>query len=397
MDFTQFLAGPLCTMLLGDLGAEVIKLENPHTGGDNTRYTPEIINNTGSNYATKNRNKKSVLMDLKDERHRDLLFKMVKKADVVVENFKPGTMDKYGITYERLLESNPRIVYTSVSGYGQTGPYWDFPGGDGALQAASGFMSLTGLNDVPTQAGPPIADAVAALTAAVGTLGALVGVMKTGEGRRVDISMMDSLLPTFENIVTRYTTTGVIPKPIGNRHPTATPFQPFTFKNNEQLYVCAGNDLEFVRFCDVVGHPEWLENPKFSSTAQRYQNRDELCGIIQEILKDLDADEFAAKLREHKIVHSKINNIKQVVEHPQIKARNMIVKVKYPNGVEYSVPGCPIKMDGFKEETEFVAYPLGYNTIEVMSEYAPEDYVHELFDGLLKRSAKIASEKYNKS
>lgn len=397
LDFTQFLAGPLCTMYLSDMGAEVIKLENPNSAGDMTRYTPCIINESGSNYATKNRSKKSVLMNLKDDRQKQLFFKMVETADVVIENFKPGTMEKYGVTYDVLKKINPRIVFTSVSGYGQTGPFRDLPGVDGALQAASGFMSLTGLNNVPTQAGPPIADAVAALTAAIATLGAVVGAIRTGEGRRVDIAMMDAMIPTYENIVTRYNVTGEIPAPVGNRHPTATPMQVFDFKNGEKMYVCGGNDQEFVRFCDAIGHNEWLENPKYASANQRFINRDELIGEIQNIFKDIDADEFSKVLREHKLVFSKLNNIKQVVEHPQVAARNMMVKVKYPNGVEYKVPGCPLKMDGYEEETEFSADPLGYHTIEVMSQYADPATVHEIYDEVLEKASQLAKNKYSKS
>lgn len=397
LDFTQFLAGPLCTQFLGDMGAEIIKLENPASGGDQTRYTPDIVEECGGNYATKNRCKKSVLMNLKDERQKQLFFKMVETADVVVENFKPGTMEKFGITYDKLKEINPRIVYTSVSGYGQTGPCRDLPGVDGALQAASGFMSLTGLNNEPTQAGPPIADAVAALVAAIGTASALAGVARTGEGRRVDIAMMDSLIPTFENIVTRYNLSGVIPGPVGNRHPTATPMQIFEFKGGVKMYVCGGNDLEFIRFCDAIGHPEWKEDPRFASSAQRFVNRDELVGIIQDIFYETDADEFAVKLKEYKLVHSKINNMKDVVEHPQVKARNMMVNVLYPNGVTFKVPGCPIKMSGFEEETAFPAYPLGYHTIEVMSQYADEKTVHEIYDDVIKTAQDVAKKKYSRS
>lgn len=394
LDFTQFFSGPLCTMMLGDFGAEIIKLENPAVCGDNTRYTLEMWHGTNSNYATKNRNKKSMLMDLNDERQRTLFLKMVETADVLVENFKPGTMERFGLSYEKLHAVNPRLVYTSISGFGQTGPLRDHPAVDGVIQAMSGFMSLTGINDIPTQAGPPIADAIGGLVGAIGTLCALLDARSTGMGHHVDVSMLDSMLITYEDIITRYNMTGKIPKLIGNRHANLAPFQPFKFQENKELYICITTDDQWKRFCSLLGHEEWSCDPRFSTIAERSKHRDSVVGMIQNVVRNMDAAEFMTEMQKENLICGEIYNIKQVVEHPQIKARNMLKHVKYPSGEIYTVPGCPVKISGMDDDCEAVADPLGYHTIEIASQYISEEEAHEIYDKVLEQTLQRAKNRY---
>lgn len=396
LDFTQFFAGPIATLLLSDMGAEVIKLENP-PAGDGTRYTAAVVNESSTNYTTRNRGKKSVAMNLKDERQKAIFFEMLKTADVVIENGKPGTLDKYGLTYEAMKAVNPKIVYTSISGYGQTGPYRDHAAYDGAVQAEAGILSVTGhMGGEPVKCGAAIADATAGLIGCIGTLGAVVEAQRTGVGRRVDVSMMDSIITIMENLNSAYVATGKIPGPTGNRHWTAAPFNSFKCKNDQAIYLGISTDAQFEKFCNIVGHPEWTEDPRFATSLLRPQHADELEALVQEALLELDVDWLAEQLQANKLVYGKINNVAQVVEHPQTKARNMMVDVTYPDGTKMKVPGCPIKMSDLEEKTEYNAYPVGYNTFEVLSQYADEAALHEIYDDVLKLCEETAHKKYGK-
>ena len=395
LDFTQFFAGPIATLLLSDMGAEVIKLENP-PAGDGTRYTTAVINESSTNYTTRNRGKKSVAMNLKDERQKAIFLEMLKTADVVIENGKPGTLDKYGLTYEAMKAVNPKIVYTSISGYGQTGPYRTHAAYDGAVQAEAGLMSVNGhKGNEPVKCGAAIADATAGLIGCIGTLGALVEAQRTGVGRRVDVSMMDSIITIMENLNSAYLSTGVIPGPTGNRHWTSAPFNSFKCKDGRSIYLGISTDAQFVKFCNILGHPEWPEDPRFCNSMLRPKNADALEALVQEALNDVDVDWLAEKLQEEKLVYGKINNVADVVKHPQTLARHMIVDVTYPDGTKVQVPGCPIKMNDLEEPLESMAYPMGYNTFEVLSQYVPEEQLHEIYDDVLKQCAENVQKKYH--
>ncbi len=396
LDFSQFFAGPIATLLMGDMGAEVIKLENPPLG-DTTRYSTAIINESSTNFTTRNRGKKSVAMNLKDEKQKAIFIEMLKTADAVVENFKPGTLEKYGLSYEFMKSVNPRIVYTSISGYGQYGPYRDHAAYDGAVQAEAGILSITGNpGETPVKCGAAIADATAGLVGCIGTLGALFDAKQTGVGRRVDVSMMDSIITIMENINSAYMATGKIPTPTGNRMWTASPFNSFKCKDDQSIYLGISTDSQFAKFANIVGHPEWLEDERFVGDANRASHADDLEPLVSEALKNVDVDDLANKLQEAKLVYGKINNIAQVMDHPQTKARNMIVKATYPDGTELRVPGCPIKMSDLEEKTEFTASYMGGDTFEVLRKYGYSDeQLHEVYDETLKIAEETRKKKYN--
>lgn len=395
LDFSQFFAGPIATLLMSDMGAEVIKLENPPLG-DNTRYNNAIIGDKSTNFTTRNRGKKSVAMNLKDSRQKAIFLEMVKTADAVVENFKPGTLEKYGITYDLLKSINPRIVFTSISGYGQTGPYEAHAAFDGAVQAEAGLMSITGeMGGQPIKCGAAIADATAGLVGCIGTLGALFDAQRTGKGRRVDVAMMDSIVTIIENFVSSYLATGNIPKPLGNRMWTACPFNNFTCKGGAPIFIGVSTDSQFEKFCGIVKHPEWLEDPRFKTMALRAANADYLEPLVQDALSEIEVDKLCEIMEEHKLVYGRVNNMKDVVNHPQIIARHMIVNAVYPDGTKIKVPGCPIKMSGLEEKDDFDTVPMGYNTMDVLSKYADTATLHDIYDEVLKSCADTAQKKYN--
>lgn len=395
LDFTQFFAGPIATLLLSDMGAEVIKLENPPLG-DATRYNAAIDNEKSTNFTTRNRGKKSVAMNLKDERQKDIFLEMVKSADAVVENFKPGTMEKYGITYEVLKEINPRIVFTSVSGYGQTGPYRDHAAFDGAVQAEGGIISVTGENGGRgVKCGTAIADATAGLIGCIGTLAALYDAQKTGLGRRVDVSMLDSMVTIMENLISSYLVSGKIAAPMGNRHYSASPFNDFVCKDGGVVYIGISTDAQFRSFCEMINHPEWTEDPRFLTMAVRAQNSMELEPLVQAAFMEIDADTLCEEMQKRKLVYGRINNVAQVAAHPQVAARHMLVNAVYPDGTTFQVPGCPVKMSGLEEKNVFETFPMGYNTFEILSQYVDESQLHEIYDEVLEKCVAAAKATYN--
>lgn len=248
LDFTQFTSGSVCTSIMGDLGAEVIKIENPPYG-DNNRYNPPSVNKKTCYISSLDHNKKSVLLNLKDERQKEIFFKMVKTADVVVDNFKAGTMEKFGCGYEKLKEINPRIVCTSISGFGQTGPWRTRAAYDVIVQAVAGLMSVTGeTGGRPLRFGVSMADVTSGLMACVATLAALCDAKRTGVGRYIDLGMMDNVFALLEQPVANYGITGVAAKPNGNRHLSAVPFAAFHCKEGAQVVICAFMDEDYAAF-----------------------------------------------------------------------------------------------------------------------------------------------------
>jgi len=385
LDFTQFFAGPYCTLMLEEMGAEIIKFENPPFG-DASRSSATIADGANTNYATKNRGKKSVLMNLKDERQKQLFLKMVETADVVIENYKPGTMEKFGITYDLLKSINPAIVYTSISGFGQDGPFRDHTALDGVIQAIAGVMSITGeQGGDPLRCGVAIGDAAGGLFGAIGTLGALYGAKLTGQGRRVDISMMDAVISMEENLISRYCQSGIIPGSLGNGLQTAVPFGTFECKDGRTIYICVATDKQWASFSEMMGHPEWITDPRFTTKAIRVQNRDAVNETVAAAIREnWTMDELSEAMLAKRLPYGEINNFEQVVNHPQTKHRNMIVDVEYTNGAKFKVPGNPLKMTDSEDPAVYPAYPLGYHTFEIFAPYATQEELHEIYDQPMK-------------
>lgn len=396
LDFTQFMSGPMCTLLLSDFGAEVIKIENPPLG-DVTRYGTIVEDGASSHFATRNRGKKSIVMNMKDESHKKMFLELVKQADAVIENYKPGTLEKFGVGYDVLEQVNPRIVLTSISGYGQTGPYASHAAFDQTVQAESGIMSITGFpGQEPVKCGAPIADYCGGLMGCIGTLMAMMEAQRTGHGRRVDVSMMDSMIFCLENAMSSYLKDGKIPQQTGNGYASSAPIGAFQCKDGVPLMISVSTDSLWQSFCKALDQPEWAADPSLATMTQRAERREEVDAMVAEIFRQYTADELADKLQAVKMVYGKVNNFEAVANHPQVQHRQTMVQATYPNGVSFKVPGNPILMSGMERQTEYEAVPLGYNTIEVLREVAGEAEIHPVFDPVLNHVEETVKLRYTK-
>jgi CoA:oxalate CoA-transferase len=345
VDLTRVLAGPLCTMLLAELGARVIKIEHPD-GGDDSRCFEPFCQGRSAYFASLNRGKESIALDLKDEGDRVVFLRLIRRADVLVENFRPGTMERLGLGYEKLREKNPGLIFASVSGFGQTGPWRHKPAYDLIVQALSGMMSVTGQpGDPPTKAGTSIADITGGLFLLTGIAAALYHREKTGEGRQVDVAMLDGQLAILESAVMRYAASGQVPGPMGNRHPSITPFEPYT-TSDRPLIIAAGNDTLFSRLCQTLGHPELALDSRFATNSERTRHADELKVALESVLKQAPASHWIDLLEAAGVPCSLIQNVAESVNHPQTLARNMVIRA----GPLY-MAGNPIKISGFTDET----------------------------------------------
>ena len=392
LDFTQILSGPTCTMILADLGAEVIKLERA-PGGDPARYTPPGEKNASTYFIGVNRSKKSVMMDLKDDRQKEIFFKMIEKADIVAENYKPGTMEKMGCGYDDLKKINPALVYIAISGYGQTGPFREKGALDLVIQAMSGLMSITGeKNGQPLKAGTSIADIVSGVYGAVGVLAALRKRDLTGEGSYVDVAMLDSAFSVIESAVASYCFNNVVPKPIGNRHPAAAPFQPFDTADGK-MFVCCVSDEHWQRLCDGLNLEHLKTDQRFTTANLRVKNVDELETLLAPVFKLWVSDDLASMLEKNSIVYGEINTIDKIVNHQQIKERNMVVEVEYPDVGSFKVAGSPLKISGLPEESRFRTSSLGQDTLTVLSEYANLDELDLIYKPVFEKVEQVLKNK----
>ena len=343
IDLTRVLAGPFCTMMLAELGARVIKVENPD-GGDDARHFDPFFGDKSAYFLSLNRGKESIALNLKDERDRDAFLALVRRADVLVENYRPGTLGKLGLGWERLRQVNPRLVYASVSGFGHTGPWSHKPAYDLIVQALGGLMSVTGpAGGPPTKAGTSIGDITGGLFALAGVTSALYHREKTGAGVRVDVSMLDGQIAILESAVLRYALTGRAPGPIGNRHPSITPFEAYEAADRP-LILAAGNDDLFARLCRALGRPEWAADPRFASNRDRNQHADALKAVFEEVLRAAPAAHWIEALEAAGVPCSLIHTVADAVEHPQVRARNMVVSA---DGLRMA--GNPIKVSGFPD------------------------------------------------
>ena len=398
LDFTQFMAGPMATMLLSDLGAEVIKFENASTGGDSTRYGKYIKDGASSHYATRNRGKKSVAINMKDPAQRDLFLKLVKTADVVIENYKPGTMEKFGVTYKVMEEINPRITYVRISGYGQEGPYADHAAFDATIQAEAGVMSITGPEGSSGyKCGASIGDYSGALMGCISALTGVLDAQRTGHGRCIDVSMMDALIFLQENQLSVYKVTGKMPQPAGNRYPASSPIGDFMCKDGIPIMLNISTDKQWANFAKVLGQPQWLENPLFESMSKRAENFRAVEAEVNRVFAEMTSDEVAEKLQSVQSVYRRINNYETLVNHPQVAFRKTFVNANYANGIHYSVPGNPLLVSGMEREMEYPTAKLGEHTFEILGEVCDAKTLHEIMDPVQKKAEDKAAELYAKS
>ena len=396
LDLTSYFSGPFCTRMLGDLGAEIVKIENPPFG-DQSRFATEVGDHSSAIYSSRNRGKKSVIINMKDERQKKIFLELVKTADAVISNFKPGNMERLGLDHDVLKNINPAIVDTRISGFGQTGAWRDRAAFDGVVQASSGVVSVTGPVGTPVKVGFSVADATAGVYGAMGTLAALFDAKRTGEGRLVDVSMLDGLLAMEETLVANYFVNEKIPQPMGNHHTTATCFGDYKFKDGERVFISCGSDKSFQGLAKLLGHPEWAEEgSKYASMPGRTANRDELEKMVEEELLKHDSVEFCKKMQENNLPYGPIYNLKQILESEVVADRNMVVTAKYPTGQEYRVTGNPVKMSGMEQDQEYAAVPLGYNTFEILSQCIDEATLHEIYDPLMAQCQAESEAKYAK-
>lgn len=348
IDLTRVLAGPFCTMLLSDLGARVVKVENPKSGDDSRSYGPFIKGKSGY-FISQNRGKESIALDLKNPGDQAILHRLLKRADVLVENFRPGTMARLGFGHEALKALYPQLIYASTSGFGQTGPYAGRPAYDIIAQAMGGIMSLTGHEgSPPTRVGASIGDLGAGLFTALGIVSALHHRDRTGEGMAVDVAMLDSQLALLENAIARYYSTGKSPQPLGARHPSIAPFEAYEVSDGHIVIAC-GNDPLFLQFCRAVGKEGLAEDPRFATNAKRSEHVTDLKVTLDSFLRQESAAHWLALLGKAGIPCAPINNVEQVINDPQIQHRRMVLPVDDHTVTPLAVAGSPIKFSAFPE------------------------------------------------
>ena len=365
LDLTRVLAGPYASMVLADLGAEVIKVELPGSGDESRGFGP-FQNGESAYFTSVNRGKKSVTIDLRQERGRDLALGLAETCDVLVENFRPGSMDRFGLGYETVHAKYPQVVYASISGFGQTGPYAQRPAYDVLIQAMGGLASITGEpNSPPVRVGSSIADLSAALFGAVGILAALQRASRTGEGQQIDISMLDCQVALLENALARYAVSGEVPQPLGSRHPAITPFQFFAVSDGH-IVLAAGNDGLWRKLCTALGLLDLIEDSRFADNALRTENHAALEPLLAEVLADKTVAEWCEVLVQAGVPSGPLCDVGEVFNDEQIAAREMIVEIDHPIAGRQAMPNSPLKFSQPPIQLQRPAQLLGQHTEEVL-------------------------------
>jgi CoA:oxalate CoA-transferase len=348
IDLSRILAGPYCTLLLAELGARVIKVEPPGQGDDARQYGP-FKNGKSGYFVSVNRGKESIALDLKSPAGREIFERLLDKADALVENFRPGTMEKLGYGWESLHQRYPRLVYAAASGFGHSGPYSHHPAYDMVVQGLGGIMSITGHPGMPlTRVGTSVGDLAGGLYTAVALNAALLHRERTGAATKVDVALFDCQLALLENAIMRYTATGEIPGPMGARHPSITPFEAFTTRDGH-LIIAAGNDGLFVKLADALDRADLAENPLFRTNALRNEHQEALRAEIEGVLRNEGTDHWIAVLEAAGVPCGPVNNIAQALAHPQTAARNMLISVDDPVTGPLELAGNPMKLSAFDD------------------------------------------------
>ena len=381
-DLTRILAGPTCTQILGDLGADVIKVEQPSTGDDTRYFTPPFIKNDAGDdtdqsayFCSSNRNKRSITLNIAENEGQALAKRLIGHSDIMVENFKTGGLAKYGLSYDQLQAENPGLIYCSITGFGHTGPYAERPGYDVLIQAMGGFMSVTGEPEgEPQKAGIPIADLMAGMYASVAINAALRHREVSGEGQHIDISMLDTMTATLSIMGLNYLSTGKTPKRLGNAHPNIVPYQSFTTADGNMV-LAAANDAQYQRFCTFAGVAELAEDERFKTNELRVRNREELIELLQSIIEAKTSKHWVEGLEKVNVTCGPINTIEQVFDHPQVQARGMDLKMPHPATGDNPVHliASPIRMSKTGPDYRHAPPLLGQHTEEVLGELLEMD------------------------
>lgn len=368
LDLTRVLAGPFCTMLLGDMGADIIKIEEPGKG-DDTRGYPPFLNGYSAYFTNLNRNKKSITLDLKKPEAKETFLKLLKTVDVVIENYKPGTMEKLGLSYEKGKTVNPAIIYASISGFGQYGPYKDRPGYDIIGQAMGGLMSVSGWPDSPpTRSGTAMGDILGGLNCCIGILAALKSRDNTGVGQHVDVSLVDSVVSSMETIIQLYLVEGRIPSRIGNRYEFIYPYDSFEAADG-WVVIGVGGDEVWKRFCKAIDREDLLADASLAKNKDRVANNQRLKGLVTQWTSERTVNDIVDLLLAHSVPCSPIYTVDKVVNDPHIAgAREMIVEMDHPIEGKMKVINCPIKFSDTKPTIRSTAPHLGEHTEVVLQD-----------------------------
>jgi crotonobetainyl-CoA:carnitine CoA-transferase CaiB-like acyl-CoA transferase len=368
LDLTHALAGPFCTTMLADFGAQVIKLEPPGSGDIARGWGAPLPGGETAYFVSLHRHKRGIVIDLKKPEGKELFFKLVEKSDVVLENYRVDALKRLGLDYEQARKRNPGIIYGSISGFGQDGPYRERAALDLILQAESGMISVTGQRGSSgVKAGVSIADMTAGMYCAYAVMLALRVKDKTGEGQQVDISMMEGQLALLGTAIANYFANGDIPKPIGNAYSVVVPYETFHTRTRDLALAIAGEKL-WRKFCPIMGCSELLEDPRYTNTVLRSRNRDTLIPRLQEVFMTKTYEEWEALLLANDIPVGAINNISQVVEHPQVKARRSLRDVNHPSVGQVRVVGSPVRLSKTPAKKPTPSPVLGQHTEEVLRE-----------------------------
>jgi len=344
IDLSRVFAGPYCTMMLGDMGATVIKVEQPGKGDDTRHFGPPYIAGESAYYLGLNRNKYSITIDFNDPDQKQRLLELISTATVLVENFRPGTLERQGLGYEALRAINPGLIYCSISGYGQNGPYAARPGYDFVAQAEAGIMAVTGeIDGEPQRVGSPVADNTAGMFACMSILAALYVHKTTGKGQHIDISLFEAAVSLLGNVSANHLISGEEAPRLGNSHPNIVPYQAF-HTSNGYIVVSCGNDRLYQVFCRLLGREELATDPRFTTNPQRVRNRDELIPILQEVFLERKTEEWLEKLRAVGIPCGPINTVSQVYTDEQLRARDFIWECEHPTAGPIKLSGSPIHL-----------------------------------------------------
>ncbi|MDA9975583.1 CoA transferase [Alphaproteobacteria bacterium] len=350
IDLSRILAGPYCTMMLAEMGARVIKVETPGRGDDARHYGP-FVNGKSAYFQSVNRGKESIALNLKEDGDREIFGRLLETADVMVENFRPGAMDKLGFGWEALHAKYPKLIYAAASGFGHSGPEMYRPAYDMVVQGMGGIMSVTGHPGTPpTRIGMSIGDIGSGLYATIGIQGALFHRQLTGEATKVDIGMFDCQVALLENAVMRYFTSGTAPGPLGARHPSIAPFEAFETADG-YIIISAGNDSLFAKMSEGLGKPEWATDPRYITNDLRSQNVDAIKDEMELVLRTNTTAHWIKVMDKVGVPCGPINNVAQSADHPQTLARNMIVNVEDPVSGPMRVVGNPVKISAFNDPT----------------------------------------------
>jgi len=368
LDFSRILSGPFASMIFADLGADVIKVEDTRDGDDTRQWGPPWQGDQSAYFLSVNRNKRGISVDLKTDAGREIALQLADRADVVLENFRPGTAARLGLGYSDLAARNPRLVYASISGFGQTGPYAEQPGYDAIAQALGGLMSVTGEPDRdPMRVGNSAADIGAAMWAVIGVLAALQARQTTGRGQWVDISLLDGQVAWLTYLASGFFASGEVPRRYGSAHPSIVPYQALRTRDGH-LMCAVGNDAQWRRFAQVIGLGELADAPRYATNPERVRHRTTLVPLIEEALAGRDSADWAERLTAVGVPTGSINSVDAALEHPQVRAREMLLEVEHPTAGPVRLVGSPLKLSEQLPTQNSPPPTLGQHTDEVLSE-----------------------------